>query len=109
MAWMATTAERRRHPRALWPDARSVIVLGMNYGPADDPLKLLEMRTRGSISVYARGRDYHDVVKSRLKQLAGFIHARFAAEVKVFVDTAPVMEKPQIGRASCRERVCKYV
>src|SRR3546814_10627279 len=83
--------------------------LGMNYGPADDPLKLLEMRTRGSISVYARGRDYHDVVKSRLKQLAGFIHARFAAEVKVFVDTAPVMEKPQIGRASCRERVCKYV
>lgn len=94
MAWMATTAERRRHPRALWPDARSVIVLGMNYGPADDPLKLLEMRTRGSISVYARGRDYHDVVKSRLKQLAGFIHACFAAEVKVFVDTAPVMEKP---------------
>jgi epoxyqueuosine reductase len=94
MAWMATTAERRRDPLALWPQARSVVVLGMNYGPAEDPLKLLEMRTRGGISVYARGRDYHDVVKSRLKQLAGFIHRRFAAEVKVFVDTAPVMEKP---------------
>src|SRR3546814_8478659 len=94
MAGVATTAERRRDPRALWPQARSVVVLGMNYGPADDPLKLLEMRTRGGISVYARGRDYHDVVKSRLKQLAGFIHRRLAAEVKVFVDTAPVMEKP---------------
>src|SRR3546814_8513943 len=82
MAGVATTAERRRDPRALWPQARSVVVLGMNYGPADDPLKLLEMRTRGGISVYARGRDYHDVVKSRLKQLAGFIHQRFAAEVK---------------------------
>ncbi len=94
MAWMETTAERRRDPRALWPQARSVVVLGMNYGPADDPLKLLERPTRGGISVYAQGRDYHDVVKSRLKQLAGFIHQRFAAEVKVFVDTAPVMEKP---------------
>src|SRR3546814_2474349 len=94
MAGVATTAERRRDPRALWPQARSVVVLGMNYGPAEDPLKLLEMRTRGGISVYARGRDYHDVVKSRLKQLDGFIHRRFTEAVKVFVDTAPVMGKP---------------
>jgi epoxyqueuosine reductase len=94
MGWMAMTAARRRDPRALWPEARSVVVLGMNYGPADDPLKLLARRDRGGISVYARGRDYHDVVKPRLKQLAQFIHRRFAADVKVFVDTAPVMEKP---------------
>jgi epoxyqueuosine reductase len=94
MGWMAMTAARRRDPRALWPGARSVVVLGMNYGPADDPLKLLARRDRGGISVYARGRDYHDVVKPRLKQLAQFIHRRFAADVKVFVDTAPVMEKP---------------
>ncbi len=94
MGWMAATAERRRDPKALWPEARSVVVLGMNYGPADDPLKLLAERTRGSIAAYAQGRDYHDVVKGRLKQLAQFIHHRFAAEVKVFVDTAPVMEKP---------------
>jgi epoxyqueuosine reductase len=94
MGWMAATAARRRDPRALWPEARSVVVLGMNYGPAGDPLALLDERERGSISVYAQGRDYHDVVKSRLKALARLIHERFAAEVKVFVDTAPVMEKP---------------
>ncbi len=94
MGWMATTAERRRAPRSLWPEARSVIVLGTNYGPAGDPLALLDARDRGNVSVYAKGRDYHDLVKSRLKQLARFIHQRYAAEVKVFVDTAPVMEKP---------------
>jgi epoxyqueuosine reductase len=99
MGWMAATAARRRDPRALWPDARSVVVLGMNYGPAGDPLALLDQRARGSISVYAQGRDYHDVVKSRLKTLARLIHERFAAEVKVFVDTAPVMEKPLAERA----------
>jgi epoxyqueuosine reductase len=98
MGWMATTAERRRHPQALWPEAKSAIVLGMNYAPADDPLALLPHPTRGNISVYARGRDYHDTVKSRLKQLGRFIHERFAAEVKVFVDTAPVMEKPLAER-----------
>ena len=98
MGWMAASADRRCDPRALWPEARSVIVLGMNYGPADDPLALLEARARGAISVYARGRDYHDVVKARLKQLARFVHDRFAAEVKVFVDTAPVMEKPLAER-----------
>ncbi len=99
MGWMATTVERRRHPRALWPEARSVIVLGTNYGPAGDPLALLGAQDRGNVSVYAKGRDYHDLVKSRLKQLARFIHERHAAEVKVFVDTAPVMEKPLAQRA----------
>jgi epoxyqueuosine reductase len=98
MGWMATTAARRRDPKALWPEAKSVVVLGMNYGPAGDPLALLEQRDRGSISVYAQSRDYHDVVKSRLKALGRYIHERFATEVKVFVDTAPVMEKPLAER-----------
>lgn len=99
MGWMVTTADRRRHPKALWPDARSAVVLGMNYGPADDPLRLLKQPTRGNVSVYAQGRDYHDVMKPRLKELARFIHERFGAEVKIFVDTAPVMEKPLAQRA----------
>jgi epoxyqueuosine reductase len=95
MGWMDAKAARRRDPRALWPEARSVIVLGMNYGPADDPLELLSRPERGGISVYARtGRDYHDVVKSRLKRLAGWVQREYGGEVKVFVDTAPVMEKP---------------
>lgn len=95
MDWMAAKAARRRDPRALWPEARSVIVLGMNYGPAGDPLDLLRRPERGSISVYARtGRDYHDVVKSRLKRLASWVQREHGGEVKVFVDTAPVMEKP---------------
>jgi epoxyqueuosine reductase len=94
MGWMADTAERRQSPRALWPEARSVIMLGMNYGPDHDPLSVLEERTRGAISVYAQGRDYHDVIKGRLKQLAGWLHSTIGHEVKVFVDTAPVMEKP---------------
>jgi epoxyqueuosine reductase len=94
MDWMATTAERRADPRILWPEARSIIVLGVNYGPADDPLANLDARDRGTISVYARGRDYHEVIKGKLKELAGFLAARAGADVKVFVDTAPVMEKP---------------
>jgi epoxyqueuosine reductase len=97
MAWMADTADRRASPRALWPQVKSIVMLGANYGPAENPLAALEARGRGAISVYARGRDYHDVLKGRLKQLAGFIVAREApkpCEVKVFVDTAPVMEKP---------------
>jgi epoxyqueuosine reductase len=94
MDWMAATAERRADPKTLWPEARSVVVLGLNYGPADDPLAALGARDRGTISVYARGRDYHDVVKGKLKELAGFLAARAGADVKVFVDTAPVMEKP---------------
>ncbi|MBI5165291.1 MAG: tRNA epoxyqueuosine(34) reductase QueG [Magnetospirillum sp.] len=94
MAWMGDTAARRRGPRALWPEVRSVVVLGLNYAPADDPRALLAHPDRGLISTYARNRDYHDIVKGRLKQLAGWMAAAFRAEVKVFVDTAPVMEKP---------------
>ena len=94
MGWLADTAERRAGPRELWPGCRSVIVLGLNYGPASDPMALLGERERGIISCYAQGRDYHDVIKSRLKTLARWLVERFACEVKVFVDTAPVMEKP---------------
>jgi len=94
MGWLADTAGRRESPRALWPEARSVIMLGMNYGPDHDPLAVLDARSHGVISVYAQGRDYHDVIKGRLKQLAGWLHQASGHEVKVFVDTAPVMEKP---------------
>jgi epoxyqueuosine reductase len=94
MDWMESTIERRGDPKILWPEARSIIVLGVNYGPAQDPLASLDARDRGTISVYARGRDYHDVIKGKLKELAGFVVARGRADVKVFVDTAPVMEKP---------------
>jgi len=95
MGWMENRAEQRAHPRALWHEAASVIALGLSYAPADDPLAPLAMPDRGAISVYARNRDYHDIVKGRLKQLAQFIVSRFHnAEIKVFVDTAPLMEKP---------------
>jgi len=99
MAWMEETAGRRSTPRALWPQVRSIVMLGMNYGPERDPLEALSRRERGAISVYAQNRDYHDVVKGKLKELAGRIAARSAAEVKVFVDTAPVMEKPLAAAA----------
>ncbi|MFM8820431.1 MAG: tRNA epoxyqueuosine(34) reductase QueG [Phenylobacterium sp.] len=99
MDWMASTAGRRSHPRALWAEARSAVVLGLNYGPDADPLAGLARRDRGLISVYARGDDYHDVIKGRLKQLAGFMASKVAAGVKVFVDTAPLMEKPLAGQA----------
>ncbi|WP_119166532.1 tRNA epoxyqueuosine(34) reductase QueG [Algihabitans albus] len=94
MGWMAETAERRADPRSLWPHARSVIVLAMNYGPAEDPLDLLRQPKRGNVSVYARNRDYHDTLKKRLKRLARGLVEREGCQVKVFVDTAPVMEKP---------------
>lgn len=98
MGWMQETAERRAAPRSLWPEARSVLMLAMNYGPDDapenHPLKHLEDPGTGGISVYARHRDYHDVIKGRLKELAGFLISRAGGDVKVFVDTAPVMEKP---------------
>ncbi len=95
MEWMAETAVRRATPRDLWPEANSIVMLGLNYGPQDDPMKILEMRDRGAISVYAQHRDYHDVIKGRLKQLAGELVALAGSgDVKVFVDTAPVMEKP---------------
>jgi epoxyqueuosine reductase len=94
MAWMATTAERRSRPENLWGAAKSIITLGANYAPADDPLPALERKERGVVSVYAQGRDYHDVLKRRLKRLAGWIAQTYGGEVKIFVDTAPVMEKP---------------
>ena len=94
MAWLAAKADRRRDPRALWPDARSVVAVGMNYGPPGDPLAVLGWRDRGAISVYAQGSDYHDVLKKRLKALGRWVAGEFDAGVKVFVDTAPVMEKP---------------
>ena len=99
MDWMADTLERRSHPKALWPGALSAIMLGVNYGPDHDPLEALKAKDRGNISVYAQGDDYHDVVKKKLKALAGHIFQTFGAEVKVFVDTAPVMEKPLAQRA----------
>lgn len=96
MDWLESTAARRSNPLTLWPQVRSVVMLGMNYGPDDDPRAVLAQRDRGAISVYARNRDYHDLVKGRLKLLAGKLVAlaRHEVDVKVFVDTAPVMEKP---------------
>ncbi|HEY5289409.1 MAG TPA: tRNA epoxyqueuosine(34) reductase QueG [Caulobacteraceae bacterium] len=94
MTWMEETLERRAHPRAMWPGARSAVVVGMNYGPDADPLAALENKSRAAISVYAQGRDYHDLIKGKLKTLAGAVAARLGGEVKVFVDTAPLMEKP---------------
>ena len=99
MGWMEHRADERASPRALWPEAASVVALGLSYAPVHDPLAVLERRDRGAISVYAQNRDYHDVVKGLLKQLAGAIVARAGSEVKVFVDTAPVMEKPLAARA----------
>jgi epoxyqueuosine reductase len=99
MEWMAETLPRRRDPRAMWPHARSAIVLGMNYGPDHDPLEILEKRDRGAISVYAQNRDYHDVIKGRLKHVAQAVAALTGGEVKVFVDTAPLMEKPLAAQA----------
>lgn len=94
MTWLSDTFERRRHPQALWQDVGSVIMLAMNYGPRRDPMADLARSDRGLVSVYARGRDYHDVMKGRLKGIAQRLVARFGGDVKVFVDTAPVMEKP---------------
>jgi epoxyqueuosine reductase len=94
MDWLAARPERRTDPRALWANVRSVIMLGVNYGPDENPLAILENRTRGAISVYARGDDYHDLIKKRLKALARWLVAASGCEVKVFVDTAAVMEKP---------------
>ncbi len=102
MAWMADTAERRADPRALMPDAKSVVMVGMNYGPAENPLAALARKDCAAISVYARNRDYHDVIKGKLKELAAHLVAAARperADVKVFVDTAPLMEKPLAARA----------
>jgi len=94
MAWMADTAARRAHPAALWPQARAAVMVGLNYGPDEDPLAATRRRSRAAISVYARGRDYHSILKGRLKLMASAIKRRLGGEVKVFVDTAPLMEKP---------------
>jgi epoxyqueuosine reductase len=94
MDWLAAHPERRADPRVLWAGVRSVIMLGVNYGPDENPLAILQQRTRGAISVYAQGDDYHDLIKKRLKALARWLVATAGGEVKVFVDTAAVMEKP---------------
>jgi epoxyqueuosine reductase len=94
MDWLAARPERRADPRALWADVRSVIMLGVNYGPNENPLEILKARSKGAISVYAQGDDYHDVIKKRLKALARWLVGTAPSEVKVFVDTAAVMEKP---------------
>lgn len=99
MDWLAETPERRADPRALWPEVRSVVMLGLNYGPEEDPRALQARPDRAAISVYARNRDYHDVIKGRLKTVAQKLAARTGAAVKVFVDTAPVMEKPLAAAA----------
>jgi epoxyqueuosine reductase len=99
MDWLASTAARRTDPHVLWPDARSVIMLGLNYGPDVDPLDILKERTLGAISVYAQGDDYHDLIKSRLKAVARWLVANGGGDVKVFVDTAAVMEKPLAASA----------
>ncbi len=99
MDWLANTTERRTNPQVLWPDARTVIMLGLNYGPDDDPLRILQHKDRGAISVYAQGDDYHDVIKSRLKTIARWLIAEAGGDVRVFVDTAAVMEKPLAAAA----------
>ena len=99
MIWLATTAERRGSPLTLWPDVRSVIMLGMNYGPDEDPLTILQQRDRAAISVYAKGDDYHELIKARLKEIARWLVANAGGDVKVFVDTAAVMEKPLAAKA----------
>ena len=94
MGWLGERLEERGDPRALWGEARSVVCVGLSYAPEGDPLEVLGRRDRGAISVYAQNRDYHDVIKGMLKHLGAFIVSRFGQDVKVFTDTAPVMEKP---------------
>src|SRR5499427_7396214 len=99
MEWMASTSSRRRHPKEMWPAARTIVMLGMNYAPAADPLAVLGKPDRGAISCYAQGRDYHDVVRAGLKRVAGSLARASGADVKIFVDTAPLMEKPLAAAA----------
>jgi epoxyqueuosine reductase len=99
MDWMAETRDRRGDPRTLWREVRSVVVFGLNYAPEEDPRGILDKPDKAAISVYARNRDYHDVIKGRLKEIATRFAARAGADVKVFVDTAPVMEKPLAAAA----------
>ncbi|MBB5703105.1 epoxyqueuosine reductase [Ochrobactrum daejeonense] len=99
MLWMEETEERRANPAVLWPEVRSIMMLAMNYGPDEDPRAILDRKDRAAISVYAQNRDYHDIVKGKLKHIASRFAARAGADVKVFVDTAPVMEKPLAAAA----------
>lgn len=99
MGWMETTRERRQTPKGLWSDVKSIVSVAMNYGPDEDPLLLHSYPDRATVSAYARGRDYHDVMKKRLRQLARRMAEDWNCEVKLFVDTAPVMEKPAAERA----------
>src|SRR6185312_16777804 len=94
MDWMEEHADRRGDPRRLWPEAKSAIVVGQSYAPQSDPLDALAQRDHGIISVYAKGRDYHEIIKKKIKALARAFASRTGADVKVFVDTAPLMEKP---------------
>ena len=99
MGWLAETLDRRAHPTAMWDAAKTAILLGVNYGPDADPMEKLGHTDQANISVYAGGDDYHDVIKKQLKAFAGLLHRQSGAEVKVFVDTAPLMEKPLAARA----------
>ncbi|XBQ17466.1 MAG: tRNA epoxyqueuosine(34) reductase QueG [Oceanicaulis sp.] len=99
MAWMEDTLERRVRPTAMWPGAKSAVVVGLDYGPETDPLAILQCTDEAAVSVYAQNRDYHDVLKKRLKRFASAFHRETGAEVKVFVDTAPLMEKPLAHKA----------
>jgi epoxyqueuosine reductase len=99
MEWLPETQARRANPLTLWPEVRSIVMLGMNYGPESDPRENLSRETIGNISVYARNRDYHDVVKGKLKEIGTRFAAKAQADIKVFVDTAPVMEKPLAASA----------
>ncbi len=99
MDWLADRLHHRSDPQALWPDARSVIMLGLNYGPDEDPRQLLNEKSFGNISVYARGKDYHDVIKKRMKTMARWMVEAYGCQLKVFVDTAPVPEKPLAAAA----------
>ncbi|AJC77592.1 4Fe-4S cluster binding protein [Rhizobium etli bv. phaseoli str. IE4803] len=99
MEWMAETRDRRGDPLTLWSEVRSVVVFGLNYAPEEDPRGILGKPDKAAISVYARNRDYHDIIKGRLKEIATRFAARAGADVKVFVDTAPVMEKPLAAAA----------
>ncbi|HMN39083.1 MAG TPA: tRNA epoxyqueuosine(34) reductase QueG [Hyphomicrobium sp.] len=99
MGWMAETAERRSSPSTLWPQARSVIMIGQNYAPDADPLLALQEPSSAIVSVYAKGKDYHDVLKAKIRSLAGEIARAGSCDVKIFVDTAPLMEKPLAAAA----------
>ncbi len=99
MDWLARDPDRRATPEGLWPEARTAIVVAMNYGPEHDPLAVLDQKDRAAISVYAQNRDYHDIIKGRLKDLAGWLQRQTGEAVKVFIDTAPLLEKPLAEQA----------